>query len=83
MATEFVQSLLAEDEQIVANARQHWMALVRFALQPIVILGAALVSLAIGSWINPTGDGLISDLVRFFDTLLGLLTTGLFIVAAI
>jgi hypothetical protein len=83
MATEFVQSLLAQDEEIVANARQHWMALVRFALQPILILGAALVCLAIGSWINPTGDGLISDLVRFFDTLLGLVTLGLFIAAAV
>jgi hypothetical protein len=83
MATEFVQSLLAPDEEIVANARQHWMALIRFALQPIVILGAALLCLAIGSWINPTGDGLISDLVRFFDTLLGLVTLGLFIAAAV
>jgi hypothetical protein len=83
MATEFVQSLLAQDEVVVANARQHWMALLRFALQPIVILGAALVCFAIGSWINPSGDGLISDLIRFFDTLLGLVTLGLFIVAAV
>jgi hypothetical protein len=83
MATEFVQSLLAQDETVVANARQHWMALLRFALQPIVILGAALVCFAIGSWINPGGDGLINDLIRFFDTLLGLVTLGLFIVAAV
>jgi hypothetical protein len=83
MATEFVQSLLADDEQIVSTVRQHWMALIRFALQPIVILGAAVVCLAIGSWINPTGDGLIADLVRFLDTLLGLVTLALFIIAAI
>jgi hypothetical protein len=83
MATEFVQSLLAQDEVIITNGRQHWMALLRFALQPIVILGAALVCFAIGSWINPTGDGLIADLVRFFDTLLGLVTLGLFIAAAV
>lgn len=81
MADAYLQSLLADGETIRSEARQHPMALIRFALQPILVFLAALVCLAIGMWLTPDGEGLFSDIVRWIDTLLGLVTAGLFILA--
>jgi len=83
MADAYLQSLLADSEAIRSEARQHPMALVRFAFQPILVFLAALVCLAIGMWLTPDGQGLFSDIVRWIDTLLGLLTAGLFILAIV
>ncbi len=81
MADAYLQSLLGDGETIRSEASQHPVALIRFALQPILVLGAALVCLAIGMWLTPDGEGLFSNIVRWFDTLLGLVTAGLFILA--
>jgi hypothetical protein len=83
MADDYLQSLLGTGETIRAEARQHPMALIRFAFQPILVFLAALVCLAIGTWLTPDGQGLFGDIVRWIDTLLGLLTAGLFILAFI
>jgi membrane protein YdbS with pleckstrin-like domain len=80
---DYIDTMLSESETIELKARQHPIALVRFALQPLVILGAALLGLLIGSWINPSGDGIIDRLIAIFDTIVGLITLGLFIVAAV
>ncbi len=81
MADAYLQSLLGDGETIRSEASQHPVALIRFALQPILVLGAALLCLAIGMWLTPDGEGLFSNMVRWFDTLLGLVTAGLFILA--
>lgn len=83
MADAYLQSLLADSESIRSEARQHPMALIRFALQPILVFLGALILLAIGTWLTPDGQGLFSDIVRWIDTLLGLLTAGMFILAII
>ncbi len=83
MADSYTQSLLADGETIKFEARQHWVALIRFAIQPIVLLIVALVCLAIGIWLTPDGTGLFNDIVRWTDTLLGLATAGLFILAVV
>jgi membrane protein YdbS with pleckstrin-like domain len=83
MADAYLQSLLGTGETIRSEARQHPMALIRFALQPILVFIAALVCLAIGTWLVPDGQGLFGDIVRWFDTLLGLVTAGLFILAIV
>ncbi len=83
MADAYLQSLLADGEAIRSEARQHPMALLRFALQPILLFLAAFVCLAIGMWLTPDGEGLFNDIVGWIDTLLGLLTAGLFIVAIV
>lgn len=79
MADSYIESLLADGETIRAEARQHWVALIRFATQPIAILAAAVVALGVGIWLTPEGDGLFNDILRWIDTLLGLVTAGLFI----
>jgi membrane protein YdbS with pleckstrin-like domain len=83
MADSYVQSLLGDDETIRSEASQHPAALVRFALQPLLILLAAFIGLAVGIALTPSGDGLFNDISRWIDTLLGLLTAGLFILAVV
>jgi uncharacterized membrane protein YdbT with pleckstrin-like domain len=83
MADAYLQSLLADGETIRSEARQHPMALIRFAFQPILVFLGALLLLAIGSWLTPDGQGLFSDIVRWIDTLLGLVTAGMFILAVL
>lgn len=83
MADVYVDSMLGDGEQIQAEARQHWVALIRFALQPILVFGAAILLFAIGTWFTPDGTGLFSDIFRWIDTLLGLATAGLFILAIV
>ena len=73
--------MLGDGESILAQGRQHWMALIRFALQPILVFIAAVLCLGIGMWLDPTGDGLFDQVIRWIDTLLGLFTAGLFILA--
>lgn len=81
MADAYLQSLLGTGETIRSEARQHPMALIRFALQPILVFIGALVLLAIGTWLTPDGQGLFGDIMRWIDTLLGLVTAGMFILA--
>jgi uncharacterized membrane protein YdbT with pleckstrin-like domain len=76
--SDFVDSLLADGEQVVMRARQHWWALIRFALQPILILIAAVVCFGIGTLID--GDFFLG---RAVDWLLGLVTLGLFLAAIV
>jgi membrane protein YdbS with pleckstrin-like domain len=75
---EYVETLLAPGETITTNARQHWWALIRFALTPILILGLGILGLLIGFWIG--GEGFFAGIV---DTLVGLATVIAFIVAAV
>ena len=75
--------MLGDGETILAQGRQHWMALIRFAIQPILVFIAAIGCAGIGSWLDPTGDGLFNDIIRWIDTLLGLLTLGLFVLALV
>ncbi len=70
-------------ETILAEARQHWMALIRFALQPILVFLAAIGCYILGVWLSPSGDGLFDQIFRWLDTLLGLFTLGLFILALV
>ncbi|MBX3032036.1 MAG: PH domain-containing protein [Chloroflexi bacterium] len=81
MADTYTQSLLADGETIRAEARQHWVALIRFATQPIAIFVVALVALGVGIWLTPEGDGLLTDILRWIDTILGLATAALIILA--
>ena len=81
MADKYVDSMLGDAETILAEARQHWMALIRFALQPILVFLAAIGCYILGVWLSPSGDGLFDQIFRWLDTLLGLFTLGLFILA--
>ncbi len=83
MSDAYVDTMLGDGETVLAEGRQHWMALIRFALQPILVFIAAVVCLGIGIWLDPVGDGLFNQVVRWIDTLLGLLTAGLFILAVV
>jgi hypothetical protein len=76
---EYVESMLATGETLVTNARQHWVALIRFALQPILILVLAFIGLGIGFWLDGN-SGFISQIL---DTLVGLATLAGFVVAAV
>ncbi len=83
MADQYIDSMLGQGETILAQGRQHWMALIRFALQPILVFLAAIACFAIGVWLEPSGDGLFDQIFRWIDTLLGLVTAGLFILAIV
>jgi membrane protein YdbS with pleckstrin-like domain len=74
---DYVDSLIADGETIEIRAKQHWFALIRFAIQPILILIGAIVLFAIGT--NMSGD----ILGGVFKTLLGLLTLALFVLAIV
>jgi len=75
---EYVETLLAPGETIVTDARQHWAALIRFALQPMLILLGAIAGLIVGHFI--IGEGFPGDII---DTPLGLATAAAFSVAAV
>ena len=78
---EYVETLLAPGEKIVTNARQHWAALIRFALTPIAILALGFVGLIIGQWLGTWAA--FQRVAGALDWLIGLLTAGAFIVSII
>jgi uncharacterized membrane protein YdbT with pleckstrin-like domain len=63
------QQLMA-GEKILVRARQHWMALLRYALMPVLVLAAVVVLFIIG--LSLDGGGWFSD---FFSGALGWITT--------
>jgi hypothetical protein len=65
-------------ETVVKKARQHWMALFRYALIPTLVLGAVIVLLIIGLSID--GGNWFTD---FANNVLGWITTAGFWVGAI
>lgn len=75
---DYVESLLADNEKIVINVKQHWIALIRFALQPILIAIAAVIVGAIS--LSFSGEGII---VGLLDTLIRLVALGLVAVAIV
>jgi membrane protein YdbS with pleckstrin-like domain len=81
--SSYVETLLTPDESVQAEAKQHWVALIRFALQPLLILGAAIILFLIGQWLTTPDSGLLSGIIGIIDTLVGLLTLGLFILAIV
>ena len=81
--SSYVETLLTPEETILSEAKQHWVALIRYALQPILILGAAIIGLLIGQWLAPSGSGLLDGLVAILDTIVGLVTLGLFVLAIV
>jgi membrane protein YdbS with pleckstrin-like domain len=75
---DYLETLLASSETVTIRARQHWFALIRFAIQPILILAGAFLLLAIGMSVD--GDFFLGGA---FDWLLGLVTLGLFVLAVV
>lgn len=76
---DYVESLLADNEKILMNVKQHWIALIRFALTPILILIGALIVGAIS--ISFSGeDKLIRGLL---DTIIRWVAIGMLAVAVV
>ena len=78
---EYVESLLAPGETIVTNARQHWAALIRFALTPIAILALGFLGLIVGAWLGSWAA--FQGVAGILDWVVGLATGLAFIVAVI
>lgn len=76
---DYIETLLADNEKIVINVKQHWIALIRFALQPILIAIAAVVVGAISIGFT-SQDRFLQDIL---DTLVRWVAIGLFAVAIV
>lgn len=78
---EYVETLLAPGETIVTNARQHWAALIRFALTPIAILALGFLGLIVGAWLGSWAA--FQGVAGILDWVVGLATGLAFIVAVV
>lgn len=66
MAQEYVKGLLSGGEVVLVDTRQHWMAAIRFALKPILLVGAVVLLGLLNSWLNFDGAlSFINDLVTY------------------
>jgi len=57
VAQEYVKGLLSGGEVVLVDTRQHWMAAIRYALKPILLVGAVILL------------GLLNQLLQFPDAL--------------
>jgi membrane protein YdbS with pleckstrin-like domain len=78
---EYVETLLAPGETIVTNARQHWAALIRFALTPIAILALGFLGLVVGAWLGSWAA--FQGVASILDWAVGLATGLAFVVAVV
>ncbi len=62
MTNEDLHDLLATNEVVLVDARQHWMAAVRFALRPLALLAVAVVLYLVSS--SLPFDGAIIGLLQ-------------------
>jgi len=67
VADDYVKSLLSSGEVVLVNTRQHWIAALRFALRPILILLLAVGLFILNSWLDFDDDGLLN----FINVLVG------------
>jgi membrane protein YdbS with pleckstrin-like domain len=78
---EYVETLLAPGETIVTNARQHWAALIRFALTPLAILALGVLGLIVGAWLGSWAA--FQGIAGILDWAVGLATALAFIVSIV
>lgn len=65
MAQDYVKGLLSTGEVVLIDTRQHWMALVRFALKPILLLLLVGGLILLNQWLNFDGIlGILNDLIH-------------------
>ncbi len=67
MPDSYVNNLLASGEVVLIETRQHWMAAIRYALRPIVIMLIAAGLALLNQWLD-FGDGwlgFINDLIHW------------------
>jgi membrane protein YdbS with pleckstrin-like domain len=67
MASDYVKDLLSSGEVVLVDTKQHWMALLRFALRPILIAGLGVLLALINSWLD-FGDGflgIVNDIIHW------------------
>lgn len=61
-----VKGLLSGGEVVLIDTRQHWMAAVRYALKPILLIGAVILLGLLNSWLNFEGGlSFINDIVSW------------------
>lgn len=66
VAEDYVKSLLAGGEVLLIETRQHWMAAIRYALKPIVLIGAVILLALLNQWLHFDGFlNFINVLVNF------------------
>ena len=65
MAQEHVKGLLSTGEVVLIDTRQHWMALVRFALKPILLIGLVVLLVLLNQWLEFDGIlAILNDLIH-------------------
>jgi hypothetical protein len=73
VAQEYVKGLLSGGEVVLVDTRQHWMAAIRYALKPILLVGAVALVGLLNSWLSDwLGDRLtiITDIVQWILVLM-------------
>jgi hypothetical protein len=74
---DHIKSLLTSNEVVLVEGRQHWMALLRFAIRPILLGLAGIGLMILSSWVRLEG------LLAFLDDLLRLVTIIVVLVAVV
>ena len=66
VAEEYVKGLLSGGEVVLIDTRQHWMAAVRFAMRPILLIAAVIVLFALNQWLQFGGGlSIINDIISW------------------
>jgi hypothetical protein len=61
-----MKGLLSGGEVVLVDTRQHWMAAIRYALKPILLIGAVILLGLINSWLSFDGAfSFINDVVSW------------------
>lgn len=65
MAESHVKGLLSTGEMVLIDTRQHWMAMVRFALKPILLIGLVALLALLNQWLQFDGFlAILNDLLH-------------------
>jgi hypothetical protein len=78
VATSDILDQLPEGEIVLVDTRQHWMAAIRFALKPILLVGAVVLLALLNQWLD-FGDGFLG----IINTLINWILVIMIIVAVI
>lgn len=68
MASDDIQSQLPEGEAVLIDTRQHWVAAIRYALKPFLLLGAVVLLALLNQWLDLGDDsflGIINTIIHW------------------
>jgi hypothetical protein len=65
VADDYIKGLLSTGEVLLIDTKQHWVALLRYAIRPLLLIGLVVLLAILNQWLKFETLGFINDIVNW------------------